>query len=144
MKYKMKIDLWIRIILWGCILMFIPMYFAVEPSEIWVLALSTFIMALFIIPLFSASYELTEDEVVIKFYIFKQRIKYDNIKAIRKCKNWHSSSAMSYHRVEIKEHNKGFLRGTTYVSPSDRDDFFSHLKLKCRNLEIQETNIWDS
>lgn len=144
MKYKMKVDLWVRFILWGCILMFVPMFFVVPPNELWILALSTFVMAVLILPLFNASYELEEEELVIKFYFFKQRIKYDNIKFIRKCKNWYSSAAMSHERVEIKEHNKGKLRGTTYISPEDRDDFFSHLKLRCKNLEMQEQNVWDN
>lgn len=143
MKYKMKVDLWVRFLLWGCILMFIPFFFIAPLEEIWILGLSTFIMALIIIPLFSASYELSDDEIIIMFYLFKQRIKYDNIKSIRKCSNWYSSAAMSRVRIEIKEHNKGKLRGTTYISPDDRDDFFSHLKLKCRNLEIEESNVWD-
>lgn len=143
MKYKMKTDLWIRILLWGIILMFVPFFFFVPPEEIWILGLTTFIMAVIIIPLFSASYELNEEEILIMFYFFKQRIKYDNIKSIKKCSNWRSSAAMSHERIEIKEHNKGFVRGTTYISPMDRDEFFSNLKLKCRNLDLVEKNVWD-
>ncbi|AIO19450.1 hypothetical protein KQ51_01574 [Candidatus Izimaplasma bacterium HR1] len=144
MKYKIKTDLWIRILLWGCILMFVPMYFFAPAEEMWILALSTFLMAVFILPLFSASYELAEQELIIKFYFFKFRIKYENIKSIRKCKNFLSSAAMSSERIEILEHNKGKLKGTTYISPVNRDDFYTNLKHNCRHLEVDhdEDSLW--
>ncbi len=59
------------------------------------------------------------------------------------CSNFYSSAAMSRERIEIKEHGKGMMRGTTYISPEDREEFFSHLKLKCNNLENQEKNAWE-
>ena len=146
MKYRMKTDLWVRILLWGSILMFVPLYFVVPQNEMWVLGLTTFLMALIILPLFRASYELGDEHLIMKFYFFKMRIKYDNIKSIKKCKNWYSSAAMSSERIEIKEHKKGKLRGTTFISPVDRDDFITNLQHKCRFLEqsYDQSDAWDS
>ena len=135
MKYKTKTHLWIRILLWALILMFVPMFFFVETDELYILAISTILMVIIIVPLFSAYYELADEDVVIHIYGFKKRIKYDNIKSIRKCQNWLSSSAMSKDRIEIIEHHKKKIMGTTYISPMDREDFFTDLKNRCQNLD---------
>lgn len=145
MKYKIKTDLWVKFILWGCILMFVPVFFFVEPDELWILVLSTLIMAVIILPLFRSYYELGEEEIIIHMYGFKKRIKYSNIKAIRKCENWYSSAAMSRERVEIRQHNKSKLTGTLYISPERREEFFIDLKHLCHHLEddINKSIVWD-
>lgn len=144
MKSSIKTDLWVRILLWATILMFIPMFFFVPAEEQWIMALSTVIMAIIILPLFKGTYEITEEELIITFYFFKQRIPLDNIKSIRKCSNWYSSAAMSKERIEVKEHHKGRLRGTTYISPNNREEFFLFLQSNCRNLEDGfKHSIWE-
>ncbi len=144
MKYKMKTDWWVRIILWFCIIMFVPMFFFVPEDEMFILVISTFFMAIIILPLFMSYYELDLHHLVIHIYFFKMKIKYENIKSLRMCENWYSSAAMSRERIEIKEHNKSKLRGTTFISPEDRMGFYSDLKQRCRNLDmIEDTNIFD-
>ena len=136
MKYKIKVDLWVRLILYIVALMYIPMMFFAPEDEMYIFILLTLGTALLILPLFMSYYELTDDALVISIYFFKKRIKYDNIKTLRLCQNWLSSSAMSKDRIEIKEHNKGKLTGTTYISPVHREDFFSDLKRYCMNLDL--------
>ena len=144
MKYKIKIDLWVRLLLYGVVLMYLPLLFVVEPEEYYIFGLLTLGTALLILPLFVSYYELDEEALVISLYFFKKRIKYDNIKSIRLCENWLSSSAMSRYRIEIIEHNKGKIMGTTYISPLLREEFFSDLKRHCMNLELNpEENIFD-
>jgi hypothetical protein len=46
-----------------------------------------------------------------------------------------SSMALSLDRNEIKQHGKGFVIGTTYISPESREQFMSELISRCKNLE---------
>ena len=143
MKYKMKTDMWIRIMLWAIILMFVPMFFFVPKDEVYILALSTVLMAVIILPLFSAYYELDDTDLIIGLYGFRKRVKYENIKSIRKCRNFLSSSAMSRERIEIIRHHKSKIMGTFYISPQNREDFFIDLKHRCKNLDVAsaESNL---
>lgn len=147
MKYRIKIDMFIRLILVGTILMFVPLYFVVPVDEVYILVLSTVLIAVIVIPLFYTTYELAEIELIINVYLFKKKIKYEDIKSIRKCQNWLSSSAMSKERVEITQHHKMKLLGTTYISPQNREEFFTELKRKCLNLDSVQgdkvLDLWD-
>ena len=135
MRYKMKIDLWIGILLFGSVFMFVPLVFIVPADERWVVALTGTIMAIFILPFYYGYHELNEDAVFTRLGFFKQTVKYEKIKSIRMCTNWLSSMAMTGKRIEIKEHNKGTIRGTTYIGPVNREEFYEELKRRCYNLE---------
>jgi hypothetical protein len=41
--------------------------------------------------------------------------------------------ALSKNRIEIKQIGKGFILGTTYISPENRDEFLAELKSRCKN-----------
>ncbi len=43
--------------------------------------------------------------------------------------------AMTHERIEIKEHDKGSVMGTSYIGPEDRETFYEELKRRCFNLE---------
>lgn len=135
MKSKMKIDLWIGVLLLGSVLMFIPIIFTVPQNERLIMVLVSLGMAIIILPFFYGYHELTDEAVVTRIGFIKQTIPYERIKEVRLCSNWLSSMAMTRKRIEIKEHNKGFLRGTTYIGPVNRDEFFEELKRHCYNLE---------
>lgn len=135
MRYKHKVDGWVAVLLYGSVFMFIPMFFLVPEEEQYILILSFVLMAIIILPFMYGYLEFKEDHLLIRMHVFRQKIYYDNIKSIRMCRNWLSSMAMTSERIEIKEHKKGFIRGTTYVGPSDREQFFEELKLNCRYLE---------
>jgi hypothetical protein len=137
----MKTDVWIKLILWATMLMFVPLFFIVPKDEVFILAITTALMAVFILPLFSAYYELSDTDLIFSVYGFKKRVKYENIKSIRLCKNYLSSSAMSRERIEIVQHHKNKIWGTSYISPQNREDFFYDLKLRCRNLDLDPDEI---
>lgn len=137
MRYKGKIDLWIKLLLWLMVVMYLPLMFIAENSEeILIFTLLTIFMAIIILPMIYVNYvELREDYIYMKISVLRAKIPYDNIKSIRICENWRSSFGLSRERIEIKEHGKGFVRGTTYISPMDREEFFDELKRRCKNLE---------
>lgn len=80
-------------------------------------------------------YELRADHLYARSGPFRERIPYDRIRRIERCRNSFSSMALSRDRIGIWQHGKGFFTGTTYISPVDPDAFFKDLKDRCRNLD---------
>lgn len=134
MKYKMKVDMWVRVILYVILLSFFTLIFIVPKEEIIVIVIVTLILAIIIIPLFYTYYELRNEYLFIRISIFTKKIPYDKIESLKFCKNWKSRSPMTKERIEIKEHDKGFIRGTTYVGPKNRNDMYTELEKRCCNL----------
>jgi hypothetical protein len=46
-----------------------------------------------------------------------------------------SSMALSSRRIEIRQHGKGYLTGTTMISPVNREEFLRELVRRCPNLD---------
>lgn len=141
MRYKHQIDLWIALLLYGSVLMFLPLLFFVPKDQQFTLILTMIFMAIIILPFMYGYLEFTDDYLLIRLHVFRQKIYYDKIKSIRMCRNWLSSMALTINRIEIKEHDKGYVRGTTFIGPQNREEFFDELKRRCRNLDDQ--NIAD-
>jgi len=134
-RYKHQIDLWVKVILFASVFMFLPLIFVVPEDEVYILLLSSVGTAILIFPFMWGYIEFTDEYLLIRMHVFRQKIYYDKIKSIRLCRNWLSSMAMTANRIEIKEHDKGFIRGTTYIGPQNREQFFEELQRHCRNLE---------
>lgn len=70
-------------------------------------------------------------------WVFPAEDSIGNIKSIKKVKNLLSSVALSSDRIEIKEKNKNYFIGTTYISPKDKDEFYEELKMRCpKTIEV--------
>lgn len=136
MKVKVKIDLWIGLMMWGTNILCLAMVFTIPPNEMihYLLFVSPLVILIIWIML-GSYYELREDLLFMRIGPFFSRIKYDNIKSVSLKTNWLSSMAMSKDRIEIKEHNKSYLRGTTMISPVNREEFLETLKQYCYNLK---------
>ncbi len=136
MKVKVRIDLWVSIILWLSCGIFAALAFVIPTSEIWVYLI--FILPVLIIMvwiLIASYYELQEDLLYMRIGPFFGRIRYENIKSLSLKKNLLSSMALSIYRIEIREHNKNYFWGTTQISPINREEFLEELKRRCYNLE---------
>ena len=139
MREKAKIDLWILVLLWSMNILFIALVFVMPKDELWIYVLFVFpVVIMMIWILIGSYYELREDHLYMKIGPFFGRIKYENIKSLALKKTFLSSMSMSINRIEIKEHNKSYFRGTTYIGPQNREDFYEELKRLCRNLEKDE------
>ncbi len=134
MRYQMKVDMWIRILLYLILFAFFTLVFFVPKEEIYVIVIVTLSLAILIFPLFYTYYEMRDNHLFIRISIFTKEIPYDNVKSLTLCENWKSRSPMTRQRIEIKEHNKGLIRGTTYVGPINRDEMYNELKKRCANL----------
>jgi len=80
-------------------------------------------------------YELRDEYLFCKSGPFFEKIKYENIKSIKLSQNMLSSMALSRERIEIRQHGKSYIRGTTFISPIDREEFVLELKGRCDKLE---------
>ena len=72
---------------------------------------------------FGTWYELREDCLLCTSGPFREVIRYDRIRSLKPVKNLFSSMALGSKRIEIRQHGRGFITGTTYISPKDRDAF---------------------
>jgi hypothetical protein len=57
------------------------------------------------------------------------------IRSLRLSENMLSSMALSRQRIEIRQHGKGYIMGTTMISPVEREWFLEELRQRCPNLE---------
>lgn len=89
---------------------------------------------------FGTYYELREEYLFCKSGPFSEKIPYDKIKSVKLCQNMLSSMALSSKRLEIRQHGKGYIMGTTLISPENREDFLPALQKKCRYLDVNKTD----
>jgi hypothetical protein len=80
-------------------------------------------------------YELCDEYLLCVSGPMREKIYYDRIKSIALTENMLSSMALSRKRIEIRQYHKNFFTGTTYISPTDREEFYRDLKRYCKNLE---------
>lgn len=135
MRYKNKIDMWIALILLMSVLMFVPLLWFVPVEEQWILLLSMGVMAIIVLPFLYGYCELSEEELIVRLGYMRYKVRYENIKSIRLTTSLLSSMAMTTKRIEIREYNKSYLRGTTHIGPVDREEFVEELSYRCPNLE---------
>ncbi len=137
MRYKAKKDLWIVLVMYLPLLITIALIIPLWGQDVmvWMLAVMLPVNALILWILYGSFYELRESVLYICFGPFHQKISYQKIKSIRETRNFLSSAAMSLDRIEIREYDKSFAMGTTYVSPLEKDHFLMELKKRCQNLE---------
>lgn len=136
MRIKSKIDWWVKF-LFNCIAICLVLAFYLIPTDeriiylIIGLPLLAFILSIY----WGTFYELRDEYLYCRSGPFVEKIPYVNIKSVRLCKNMFSSMALAKERIEIKQHNKSFITGTTYISPINRDEFYQMLLQRCTNLE---------
>lgn len=138
MRHYSKIDLWIHLLIWGTIIISAIPILLVDQSDITsVLTVFLPIIILMMVLLYNTYYVLEEEYLKVVVGGFPQKIYYKNIKSLKNTKNFLSSAALSSDRIEIKEKNKGYFRGTTYISPKNKEEFLEELRQNCpKDVEI--------
>lgn len=138
MKYYSKIDWWISILIWMSVGVSGWAVWLIPANEQWIgwLMFSP-LMVLMLLFLYNTYYVFEDDYLKCVLGVFPHKIYYKNIKSLKKTRNFLSSAALSAERIEIKEKNKGYIMGTTYISPKNRDEFFDELRMRCsKDVEI--------
>ncbi len=132
-RVKSAVDIWISIIIFSVFIMLVVCLFIVPPNEIWIFALTMSpVMAFLLWIYFGTFYELREDYLYCRSGPFVSRIRYENIGSVRLCSNLLSSMALARARIEIKERGKGYVTGTTMISPVDRELFYQEQLSRCK------------
>lgn len=135
MKIKAKIDIWISLLIWMVILIIIVSTLLVPKEARMMVFLLGVPVNLFLLWIyFGTYYVLEKDHLLCKSGPFGEKIYYDKIKSLRLCNNMLSSMALSRDRIEIKQHGKGYISGTTYISPINRTEFIQELMKRCKKL----------
>jgi hypothetical protein len=133
---KAKKDFWISSIMILLVLTFIFSVLIVPQEERWIVLILVVPVSIFLGWIyFGTSYQFKENILLCKSGPFTEKIPYDNIRSVKLCQNFMSSMALSRNRIEIKQHGKGYISGTTYISPVDRDGFLAQLKQRCHFLD---------
>jgi len=136
MKYYSKIDLWYKILISIVIVILITslvmVIFTFKSMELILAVIIIALIIVFILSIyFNTYYEFKDNYLYCKSGIFCEKIKYKDIKSIKKSKNMFSSMALSRDRIEIKTSDNIFL-GLTYISPFNEDEFMELLNRKMK------------
>lgn len=136
MRIKSKIDIWVSIVLWVSIGIMLTVMIMIPPQEKLIgIIVSLPIIILLLWIYFGSFLEFRDKYLLCKVGPFYEKIEYEKIKSIKLSENMLSSMALSRQRIEIKQHDKGFIMGTTYISPINREEFLVDLKTRCKNID---------
>jgi hypothetical protein len=130
------VDAWFAALMWATAAVMIASV-ALVPGEERVLAAlaAAPIVGLLAWTCLGTFYELRTTYLYCRSGPFRERIAYDHIKSLKLTENLLSSMALSRKRIEIRQHNKGYILGTTMISPQEREWFLEELRKRCPNLE---------
>lgn len=125
MRVKSEIDLSFKLIIFFTLFTITVSSLLVPRDELWLMLMIVIPTNLFLLwMMWGTWYELRDDYLLCVSGPFREKIFYKNIKHIELTENMLSSMALSRKRIEIRQHNKNFFTGTTYISPENREDFF--------------------
>ncbi len=129
MRVKSKINLRIKVGVWLTIGMMLIVLTTIPQEEMIIgLGVGIPMIVLLLWIYFGSYFEFKETYLLCRMGPFFEKIEYEKIKSIKLSENMLSSMALSRERIEIKQHGKGFVLGTTYISPENREEFYNELK----------------
>ena len=135
MRYAAKKTGLINVFIWGVVAILIAAVIVTPTEQKLIVAIIMLPVLAFILSIyFNTYYEFREVYLYARSGPFSEKIFYENIYAVRLCKNYLSSMALSRERIEIK-HGKYYITGTTLISPVNREKFYERLIARCPNIE---------
>ncbi len=136
MRIKSKIDLWVSITIWSVLVIMVGTMIRLDDQTAISYSIGLPVIALLLWIYFGTYYELRDEYLYCRSGPFTEKIAYSKIKSLKLSRNMLSSMALSGDRIEIKQHEKGYFLGTTYISPEKREQFMSELISRCKNLSL--------
>jgi len=136
MRVKSKIDLWVSIVIWSIIAIIVGTMTMLDDQTAISYSIGLPVIALLLWIYYGTYYELRDEYLYCRSGPFTERIAYSKIKSLKLSRNMLSSMALSGDRIEIRQHGKGYLLGTTFISPENREQFMSELSSRCKNLNL--------
>jgi hypothetical protein len=136
LRVPSAVDGWFAALMWATVAVMIASVALVPGTERLLAALAIApILGLLAWVCFGTYYELRDEELYCRSGPFHERIRYVQIRSLRLSENMLSSMALSRQRIEIRQHGKGYIMGTTMISPVEREWFLEELRQRCPNLE---------
>lgn len=136
MRAKSKIDFWFRVLIWGTVLIILVSIMIVPQNGKTIgYTLGVPVICFMLWIYFGTYYEIRDDYLYCRSGPFVEKIVYDKIRTVKLSQNMLSSMALSRKRIEIRQHGKGYITGTTYISPVNREEFMMELISRCKNIE---------
>jgi len=140
MRFNARIDGWVKAVMIGIVIMYLPMLLIDEVMDSMLeILLSMAVTAVFILPLIlNAHYDLMEEHLHVHLGYIRLNVKYEDIINVVEHDTWGASSSFSLSRFRVRiTKSKGLIRQVD-ISPADRDEFVYQLKMLCRNLPEKE------
>jgi uncharacterized membrane protein YdbT with pleckstrin-like domain len=135
-RVRSAVDIPIAAAIWGAVIIgTAALFVAPPPARLLAVAVLVPVVGFLLWIYWATYYELRPDHLYCRSGPLVERIPYDRIKSATLRSNLFSSMALSTRRIEIRQHGRGFVTGTTYISPVDREAFLSELLRRCNNLE---------
>ncbi len=136
MRVKSNMDWWFRGLVW-VMLIFISISIILVPENEKLLSyLIGFPMIFLLIWIYVGSYyEFRENYLYCKIGPFFEKIYYEKIKLVMLRQSLPSSLSLSTKQIEIRQHGKGYIMGTTYISPINREEFMVELIKRSENMD---------
>jgi hypothetical protein len=136
LRVRSAVDGWFAALMWVTVGIMIGSVAIVPGAERLLAALAVApVIGLLAWVCFGTYYELRDEELYCRSGPFHERIRYAQIRSVRLSQNMLSSMALSRERIEIRQHGKGYIMGTTEISPVEREWFIEQLRRRCPNLE---------
>ena len=142
MKYKVKVDRFVKTTFMMVILMLIVgMAVVYFETMIWsndlnfMLATTIIIISMAILLVKTSYYQIDDDFLMIKLFIYKRKIDYDQIKSLTLKKSYVSNLAFSLEVISIELHQSSLWKSKIQISPQNREQFLKEMLKKCHYLE---------
>lgn len=137
-RVKSAVDRWLRITIWITVIFMLGTILTVPPAEKMIAYAVGWPSLIFILWIYLGTYyELRDNYLYCRSGPFFEKIPYDKIKSLRLYHSILGSMALSTRRIEIRQHGKGYIRGTTDISPVNPEAFLAELARRCANLELR-------
>ena len=121
MRVRSAVDWWLRSTIWITIIIMVGTIVTVPPDKRligYAVGLPTIIFVLWIY--WGTYYELRDNYLYCRSGPFFEKILYENVKSLRLCQSILAAMALSTQRIEIRQQEKGYIMGTSYISPLNR------------------------
>ena len=131
MRFDSKRDLWLGLFIWipiggGLFTSFMGGGWFINGLLLTISCLVAWIW-------FATNYHISDDLLLIRCGPFKEKIKIEDIKSIKKTRNPISSAALSLDRMEIRYGDYGM----TIISPKHEEEFINLLLIQNNTINIK-------
>ena len=130
MRYGPKRDIVYGIAIWSNQLVIIIFWFLFFSKAMMIVWLISFLLTLWIWN--STEYRIIDGELRIKCWLFRKRVKIQDILSIKRTNNIYSSFALSTDRLEIIDKSDKY-----YVAPLDFENFINEMKKNNSSIIVE-------